>query len=827
MDSNKKESVQKPSLASLMSDKTPKALAERNSAVRRMYKDTSKQPSKPKKVEKATAPKENKVTKAVKPRKNLVKKTASVKSTTTVDAVSATQKKSQKSALVVRTKKRPTNEILIETNINKPDQVVLPDRVSVRAQEKVLAILSTLTKDFKHSAEKVAYVSGFCFIIFGGYLSLSFSGVLPDPLTPSAAQVIGSTLKTDSVTKSTPSNTSQKPTFSLLDPVPPVIDSQSKHTIEVTNSQLLDARAYSLTTGESFDIAAEKVVDNTFRLTIDPDSLPSSRYVLKVTLESNFDKSKFVFKVGEFEITSAENAASPDQNATSTASSSVSRQVENEEEEAAEESEDTTEEIAEVEVEDKLVVTTPSSVLSEKTLIKVSAPAEARTVELYVRPLKSSTKRFIGLGEGSKGVWQYFFDTKNVPNGEYEIVARSKVDGTFLEASSNRVTIVNFTGSPTTPTNPTPEEIAPVEPEVEIDPSNGRSFSDVSLQSVAFEEESLSGTSTDDYSATTDIDSVIGLYKVELDDILKRYAVARQSEDALMLELVERELKDVKNGMVSDVLLDPALNDLGDDIETVLDERFADIKKRIDTFEELRRTATERATAIDRDGDGIADFDEVNLYQTDPDKSDTDNDGVTDGIEVMRGFDPLDPMAETVVIYEMPQDTVGLVEDDLLKIDAILPVIKTDDPTIAPTVQAEIRGKGLPNSFVTIYIFSTPTIVTVRTGEDGSFIYTFEKELEDGEHEAYVAVTDNSGAIMARSNPFRFIKEAEAFTPLNGSSTVTAEESFNGADVFGPFSIAVGLGVLSLGMILLILGATLRERHGFLMTTPKNDIATS
>jgi hypothetical protein len=294
-----------------------------------------------------------------------------------------------------------------------------------------------------------------------------------------------------------------------------------------------------------------------------------------------------------------------------------------------------------------------------------------------------------------------------------------------------------------------------------------------------------------------------------------------------MLELVERELQGVKKTMVDDVLLDPNLNNLGDDVDVALTERFTDIKRRIDTFEELRKTATERASAIDRDGDGISDFDETNLYQTDADKSDTDNDGVTDGIEIMRGFDPLDPLAEVVVEYEMPQEAVGLVENDLLKVENVSPVIKTDDPTIAPAVQAEIRGKGLPNSFVTIYVFSTPTIVTVRTGEDGSFVYTFEKELEDGEHEVYVAVTDNAGAIMARSNPFKFVKKAEAFSPISGTSAAPTEAPLSGVQVFGAYNVAIGLGILALGMILLMLGATLRERQGFIMTAPKNDVKAS
>lgn len=45
----------------------------------------------------------------------------------------------------------------------------------------------------------------------------------------------------------------------------------------------------------------------------------------------------------------------------------------------------------------------------------------------------------------------------------------------------------------------------------------------------------------------------------------------------------------------------------------------------------------------DTDGDGLTDFYEINTYHTNPLKRDTDGDGYPDGIEVRRGFNPLDP----------------------------------------------------------------------------------------------------------------------------------------------------------------------------------------
>jgi len=45
----------------------------------------------------------------------------------------------------------------------------------------------------------------------------------------------------------------------------------------------------------------------------------------------------------------------------------------------------------------------------------------------------------------------------------------------------------------------------------------------------------------------------------------------------------------------------------------------------------------------DSDGDGLSDFDEINIYGTDPNNPDTDGDGMSDLFEVEYGFDPLDP----------------------------------------------------------------------------------------------------------------------------------------------------------------------------------------
>lgn len=44
---------------------------------------------------------------------------------------------------------------------------------------------------------------------------------------------------------------------------------------------------------------------------------------------------------------------------------------------------------------------------------------------------------------------------------------------------------------------------------------------------------------------------------------------------------------------------------------------------------------------LDFDNDGLSDYDEINVYLTDPKLSDTDGDGYSDGDEVDNGYDPL------------------------------------------------------------------------------------------------------------------------------------------------------------------------------------------
>ena len=179
----------------------------------------------------------------------------------------------------------------------------------------------------------------------------------------------------------------------------------------------------------------------------------------------------------------------------------------------------------------------------------------------------------------------------------------------------------------------------------------------------------------------------------------------------------------------------------------------------------------------DRDGDGVSDVEETRRG-TNPTNPDTDGDGYTDSDEIKSGYNPLKFSAGDKgdkIEFQSPKDVI---------VAAKAQATKEGKPYVAPRVQSKaykvdkiervkrddgqgvtrLSGQALPNALITVYVFSDPIVVVVQTDNQGNWSYDLEQDLADGEHEAYVAVTDNIGQITAQSEPLPFVKTAEAVT---------------------------------------------------------------
>ncbi len=430
---------------------------------------------------------------------------------------------------------------------------------------------------------------------------------------------------------------------------------------------------------------------------------------------------------------------------------------------------------------------------------------DANFVEVYAVNTASVNNLFLGLArKTSTGIWIFNWDTRQLPNSRYHLFARiGSAKGTY---ESNKLVVTIQNERVTAPTTSQVQELS----------AKTEQYESLMPDNIVVRNNFWNVT-----TATTTADKLndfIETHKDRLQEEFQRFAAAVRSgnENALAsantrLIGLENEYRDTIDG-----------EENFDELVAAYNEYIDNAKQRINTdVDKIEKIMTERDAEglfSDTDWDGVTDFDEVYIYKTDPFMADTDGNGVPDGVAILNGLDPRSDGLGAEIVFESPQD-VGIIRNDILHVESITAV--TPDPESSPEVTtiapAIIAGKALPNSYVTIFIFSTPVIVTVKTEADGSWQYRFEKELDNGEHSVYVALTDNSGRIIARSSPFRFIKEAQAYTTIDEAlANYDAEETVDNDYSFFSSSVlylVMSFAVVTIGLVLLLLGMYIDRRR--------------
>lgn len=429
-------------------------------------------------------------------------------------------------------------------------------------------------------------------------------------------------------------------------------------------------------------------------------------------------------------------------------------------------------------------------------------------VELYSVAKNDLSSHFLGrASKNSSTNWTFLWDTTQTPNGEYSIFARVKNNYGYTESDKTSVRILNPISSYNDDQKTTISSLQSASVEINQAVETNGSSKDYTETHVESIESFVSGIATDD-TVRTNIQSLLLSYRNDLLLKLSALAKAKRAGDTAQLKSLESEIEILRINYIKKLPNSIENSELIERVSAYISQITVTLHDSTLQNEMILKERVGDGVSNDSDKDGVSDYDEVNLYNTNPFSADTDGDGFIDGTEISLGYNPLNASREALITYQSPIDS-GTVREDLLTIDT-LTTLTSDTPGELP--KAFFSGKGLPNSFVTLYIYSTPIVITVKTDTDGNWNYIFDKELENGEHEVYVGITDNSGNVIAKSTPLPFVKTAEAYTR---SDTVTASSRASElAPSFLNDSSMLLLGsllIVSLGLVLMLLGLHVRS----------------
>ena len=806
---------------------------------------------KPVAKKKSTSTKKRSTTKSSK----LGVNTKVTKTAMTAKAALKIKKPVKKTKSVAEAPKKTPEKKVAKVSISKKslparEPVILPTRMSIRAREKALVLAKVFEKDFYVPGLTLARFGGFCFIIIGGIATMSQL----DMLVPNQACGIDNcqVAQASSVLDGAVQNIAEPGYLELLTDLPSTVTVKTNLPLEITSVVEVFARLSFISSdgSQQIPIPVRTIGNNKYEVSIDPANLQSFDYELLVTVVHKDRIKPVLYSLGYFAVTHNSNINTEvlmdlldevepvDTNNVDNTDSQILSELDQDafgvsfvesdstrEQVVPDQKPRTTIDNAKAQIVEteksasQNIRITTNPVAIGVTTVRLEEIVKGGQTFFYLRKVQGLHTQRIGILISGRD--RFTFDSRLYPNGQYQLYAETTVGGKKIVSNNADLVITNQIAKLETSvvSSTTQRELVTIKDALVTQPTTKERQSESEILRNQTDANSVV------FDPTASLNNrVVTLFNTDsekLNILLQNYAAAQQSGDELLIAEAERAIRLYKEGVISAALADPRDRSIAKELDESLQQELTKLQQKVRTFEKVRQERSDIESSVDTDGDGISDFDEVNLYRTNPQLADTDGDGFTDGVEIMRGFDPTNALIEAVMTYQSPKDVVGVVTTNTLQVLQVEPKVIVASSNEPESVQAVVRGRGLPNSFVTLYIFSTPTIVTVRTEADGTFEYTFSKELEDGEHQVFVALTDNTGAIVAQSEPFTFIKEAQAFTPVDAQEMMASDNTTDFNSITSPYRLVLGMSVLALGVLLILLGVGLRGNRPEIIITEK------
>ena len=352
-----------------------------------------------------------------------------------------------------------------------------------------------------------------------------------------------------------------------------------------------------------------------------------------------------------------------------------------------------------------------------------------KVVSVELRLMQRETQeRYLGQAQFdvTSGRWVFAWNSTETPDGSYRLFAVVKaVDGATVRSSAVYVAVKNEKREETRSGATTTE--APVPPRLSPEERREKYLKEKEEEGRKREEEIRKDLSN----------------KTETEEKKKRVTTQTSDEGTQLSQGETRSSTPRPSRLGTPIDFEKVINEKSQELKDAVER--GDTEKRKKIINDIVRTAhgIPAGTSIPKDSEEFAKKVEESVLKLEQ------------------------------VITERER---GIIDEKTFKVERVhVTEVATRPDGTETASKIACRGKGLPDSFVTLYIFSIPIVVTVKTDAEGNWDYTLDKELEDGSHQVYVGITDVKGKVVVRSNPVPFVKTASAITVEEALATPVAQ----------------------------------------------------
>lgn len=462
----------------------------------------------------------------------------------------------------------------------------------------------------------------------------------------------------------------------------------------------------------------------------------------------------------------------------------------------------------------------PTEGMELKGQIKIEIKVEeASLVEFYLRRPQSLQEIYLGKAISlEKNRWGLNWDATKTPNGEYHLF--SKITNQYGEYSGLAITITinnaitrDEKAEKILATQITAAEEAIKKEERAMTQTEGQTKEEIqkSMKGLVQETQEILEEPQKEMAEPKvseeleesskeiegDIEKLVEKVKEEATATEEELEKIRKEKEEIKKEIIEKATEPIKpieelaKEEVKPQILEKKKK-AEEKIRSLLGEMEREILEKEKTKIEIAKKFLK-----DSDNDGLPDHEEMRLG-TNPFNPDSDGDGFLDGIEIATGYDPLKPGPADKIVYQDPRK-VEPKEANIYKVERV-------EMVTLPTGELGIKfeGKGRPNSFVTLYVFSPLLVLTTKTDGNGYWEYILDKPLSEGYHEIYVTVTNNGGEITARSEKFSFLVKPGGVAAIKPpeKGIISPAEEFQKVFIL----LIVAIIILAIGIALTIIG---------------------